>query len=316
VAKYGDTALHFASRGGHVEMMRFLLSAEGGAAEAEAKNNDGHTPFHVAAQFGQIEAMRYLLGAEVGVDREATDANNATALHLAIVNKREEAVQYLLSAEVGANAAAVAKYGDTALHFASRGGHVQAIEALASLGASPDPDDDQGAKLLRIAGSRCEGVDEVERTAATVVALRAIGCKPGPEAKLLVDNEEVDCQHCFGPMQQCEGQVLATDPLLANTDLSNVVALRGKVAVCRRGKVLLTEKAKRAAAAGAIALICALTEDKLFRPFIGQGECSIPVLMVRSSDEARLLAASLAVLDLTTKEPETEPEPEPELEPE
>jgi hypothetical protein len=88
----------------------------------------------------------------------------------------------LLSAEGGAEVEAKDSDGRAALHWATMAGQVEAVEALVEAGASLDPDGDQGAQLLGMAGQHCDGEDATERKAATVAALRRLGVGGGQRA--------------------------------------------------------------------------------------------------------------------------------------
>jgi hypothetical protein len=119
-------------------------------------------------------------------------------------------------------------------------------------------------------------------------------------ATLTVDGKPLGCTFCFGPTRQCKAdKLVVTQPLLADADLDNARALRGRVALCRRGAAPLMSKEQRAAAAGARALICVNVADTLTVSVNIPAMGSIPMVMVRPSDEARLLASSSVVLHTT-----------------
>ena len=73
----GQTALHWAARGGHAAAVEALLRA---GAQVGARDGADATPLHSAAQGGHAAAVEALLraGAQVG----ATDRNGKTALDL------------------------------------------------------------------------------------------------------------------------------------------------------------------------------------------------------------------------------------------
>lgn len=90
----GYTALHYASRNGHLEMCRELLSH---GAEVNAKTRSGQaTSLHRAATQGHVRVVELLLksGAEVNVQ----DADGLTALHRAIDAPNSDLVCKLLAA--------------------------------------------------------------------------------------------------------------------------------------------------------------------------------------------------------------------------
>ena len=78
-------------------------------------------------------------------------------------------------------------------------------------------------------------------------------------ASLRVGGERVACALGDRPSDQpalsYSGAVVAAEPPLADAELTNAAALAGSVALARRGGCSDTEKAERAAAAGAVALL-------------------------------------------------------------
>ena len=81
-SKTGCTALHFAIKSGHHELVRLLIKAD---ADVSARDNQKNTPLHHAAYKNDYELVRILLanGAEVDVK----DNNSATPLYLCRKNK-------------------------------------------------------------------------------------------------------------------------------------------------------------------------------------------------------------------------------------
>jgi len=79
------------------------------------------------------------------------------------------------------------------------------------------------------------------------------------------------------------------DPVLADSDLTNADAIKGNVAIVRRGVVKFSDKAERCVAAGAVAVIIVNTEDTAFAPSGDFDEFSVPVVGVASSTADLLL---------------------------
>ena len=90
------------------------------------------------------------------------------------------------------------------------------------------------------------------------------------------------------------GAVVATDPARAEAALTNVADLRSKLALTVRGECAFTEKADRAAEAGAVALIVVNNKpgDVPCNPAAPGEYGSVPVLGVSASVGARLAAAA------------------------
>jgi len=63
----GKTALHEASRWGHVPVIQFLLDNK---AEIESKTVEGSTALHLAARFGQDDAVNFLVSKGANIDAQ------------------------------------------------------------------------------------------------------------------------------------------------------------------------------------------------------------------------------------------------------
>jgi hypothetical protein len=118
---------------------------------------------------------------------------------------------------------------------------------------------------------------------------------PGPgdtTNKLLLDGEPIRFVLGDRPREAPElryrGRVVATQPSLANEDLTNAAELSGAVAVAQRGDCAMHEKTNRAAAAGAVAMLLVDTDNDLDTPYTEE-PWPIPVLMVPASAAEALL---------------------------
>ena len=89
---HGDTALMFASLGGHLEIVKLLV--EHGAAI----NQDGWAPLHYAAFEGHPDVVKFLIFK--GADKNALAPNLYSPLMLAARNGRLEAARALLVEDV------------------------------------------------------------------------------------------------------------------------------------------------------------------------------------------------------------------------
>ena len=104
--------LHFASQGGHVEVVKTLLAAE---AEVNKANKYGNTPLSMASRNGHLEVVQALLGADAEVNKANKYGN--TPLSMASRNGHLEVVKALLGAEADVNKANNCRV--TPLHWAS-----------------------------------------------------------------------------------------------------------------------------------------------------------------------------------------------------
>ncbi|PMD57091.1 ankyrin, partial [Hyaloscypha bicolor E] len=88
----GNTALHYASENGHLEVVRVLIERGAGI---DGRNKRGETPSHLAiANAHSLQVLQYL--EEMGADLEMTNGNEETHLHLAAAGHNLKIVQYLV----------------------------------------------------------------------------------------------------------------------------------------------------------------------------------------------------------------------------
>jgi ankyrin repeat protein len=110
--RYGTTALHCASREGHVQVFKELVEH---GADIEAKDNHDWTPLHCAAFYDRLAVVVELLS--------PTDSNGTTTT---VLGKRKSR---------GADTEAKEYEGDTPLHLAGLRGHLPVVKALLAVGA-------------------------------------------------------------------------------------------------------------------------------------------------------------------------------------
>lgn len=90
---YGWTALMYALKGGHDDIIKLLVDA---GANVRLKNNDEESALHIAAKYGRTASTELLL--EAGADITTYDATGRTPLYRAIENKQADIIE-LLQAE-------------------------------------------------------------------------------------------------------------------------------------------------------------------------------------------------------------------------
>jgi hypothetical protein len=97
----------------------------------------------------------------------------------------------------------------------------------------------------------------------------------------------------FGaPAGGCDSRMaVCAEPLRADAALTNSASLSGCVAVIERGGVSFVQKARRAQAAGATAVLFVNTDEELFviGGEDGDDDITLPVVMVRASDGAAFM---------------------------
>lgn len=113
--------------------------------------------------------------------------------------------------------------------------------------------------------------------------------------------EEVECMHAlFGKVGEVDGMLVWAQPDTAHEDLHNLTQLCGNIAMVRRDpaderhRTGFVDKAFRAVAAGARAVVVVNTSDQLLAPWIWTNDLcdahqvKVPVVCVRACDEETL----------------------------
>jgi ankyrin repeat protein len=132
-----------ATRSGDLEKVKSLVAADPGAVNARDAN--GRTPLHWACRGGKLEMLDYL--AEKGADVNARDRNGTAPLHWAAVSGSAPFVRLLLERRAEPSAADAS--GDTPLNLAAGRGLMEAGGLLLDAGARLDTAGDKGLVLLQ-----------------------------------------------------------------------------------------------------------------------------------------------------------------------
>ena len=146
-AKYGLTALMFAAREGHIDIVRLLLDR---GANINAINDYERTALMWAANTGHTDVVRLLL--DRGANINAVDGDGDTALMSASESGHTYTVRLLL--DRGANINAINGNGDTVLIGAAKIGHADTVRLLLKMGANPDHVNRHGNTALKLARRR------------------------------------------------------------------------------------------------------------------------------------------------------------------
>lgn len=151
----GNTILMIATRFGHRDMVRLLLSRK---ADVRRRSPAGDTALMMASLNGDVRIMEDLVQAGAQINQEGW-----TPLHYAAFEGKSDAARYLLAK--GADKNAVAPNGYTPLMIAARNGKADVAKLL--LYEDPDVNfrTDSGLTALRIANERgmTELVDLLKR---------------------------------------------------------------------------------------------------------------------------------------------------------
>ena len=124
--KKGITALEWAARMGHTEVVKALL--DNNANVNVRRSTDGITPLHIAAQEGRTEVVKLLLDNNADVNARCTD-NGSTPVYIAAHNGHSEAAKLLLDHNADVNVKKP-KTRITPLYTAARGGHTEVVKLL------------------------------------------------------------------------------------------------------------------------------------------------------------------------------------------
>jgi ankyrin repeat protein len=134
----GDTALHYAAREGHKELVELLIA-----------NGAEITTVHIAAFLGDLRQVEVFL--KKGIDVKDKDTAEYTALHFAARGRQREVIELLIAQ--GANVNAKDQQGQTALHYAAEAGDMGIVEFLIARDAEVNAKDQHNyTPLHRAAG--------------------------------------------------------------------------------------------------------------------------------------------------------------------
>ncbi|XP_068084462.1 alpha-latrotoxin-Lt1a-like [Anabrus simplex] len=122
----GFPALHLAAKRGHLEMVRYLVTASG--CPRGVLDEEGWTLLHTAAQWDQTEVLRYLI-CECKVPPEVQCFESGTALHVAAHYGSLNVVMYLVE-ECHIHPVVEDKGSITPLQACIREGHTEVMNFL------------------------------------------------------------------------------------------------------------------------------------------------------------------------------------------
>jgi len=124
--KKGITALEWAARMGHTEVVKLLL--DNNAKVNVSRPTDGCTPLFIAAQQGHAEVVKLLLDNRADVNASRTD-DGTTPLFMAAQARHTEVVKLLLDNKADVNASRT-EDGATPLYYAAQEGHTEVVKLL------------------------------------------------------------------------------------------------------------------------------------------------------------------------------------------
>ena len=119
----GGTPLHTAARGGHLEVIKFLIA---NGADVNARRKDGESAVSEAVFNGHIDAARFLIASGANINNVGAEGH--TPLHWAALHGNVDAATLLM--ERGAEVTIKDKDGRTPVQCAFVSGHIPVVERL------------------------------------------------------------------------------------------------------------------------------------------------------------------------------------------
>ena len=120
----GWTALHFSSRNGSFEIVKYLINM---GIDINLKTKHGMNCLHIATHYGHLNLCKALIN-EYNVDVQLPDNNGWTALHFSPRNGSYEIVKYFIN--MGIDIKLKVKHGINCLHIAANQGHLNLCKTL------------------------------------------------------------------------------------------------------------------------------------------------------------------------------------------
>ncbi|XP_067653167.1 putative ankyrin repeat protein RF_0381 [Haliotis asinina] len=145
----GNNILHIACRGGHVEMVKYVLSQS--MADINSRGWKTFTPVMVAAGKGRKEVVEFLVSK--GADINTSNRAGKNILHLACRAENVELVKYILSKNM-ADINSRDKKQMTPILIAAMEGHEEVVQLLVNEGAKVSLRDKKANNILHLA---CRG---------------------------------------------------------------------------------------------------------------------------------------------------------------
>ncbi len=143
----GSTALFWSIPEGHIDIVKLLITK---GADIQAKQNDGTTLLHIAAAFGQTEIAELLI--DKGLDPNTKQNEWLTPLVYAVLRGHRDVVELLL--DRGADPNQKNRMGMTALHEVATHGQKEIVMLLLDNGADFNVTDSSDRTPLHLASNQ------------------------------------------------------------------------------------------------------------------------------------------------------------------
>ncbi|XP_067650441.1 ankyrin repeat domain-containing protein 50-like isoform X1 [Haliotis asinina] len=154
----GNNILHVACIGGHLEMVKYVLSHD--PMEIRSRGQYGRTPVLLAAEKGHRDVFDLLVSK--GDDVSSTDDDGNNILHMACIGGQVDMVQYVLSLNI-VDINSKGQHGRTPVMFAAEKGHMDVFDLLVREKADASLVDDDSNNIFHVAciGGQAEMVKHV-----------------------------------------------------------------------------------------------------------------------------------------------------------
>jgi ankyrin repeat protein len=136
--------IHEAAQKGDLVSVRAIIDNNSEAVHSTDK--EGRTPLHLASRGAHLEVIRYLV--DKGADVNALDNNHAAPLHSLANRDHSEGIEFLLSK--GADIDIIDYERHTALHYTAMNNQLEAAALLVQKGAGLEIKDDYGRTPLLV----------------------------------------------------------------------------------------------------------------------------------------------------------------------
>ncbi|XP_046543611.1 palmitoyltransferase AKR1-like [Haliotis rubra] len=158
VDNYGRNVLHWACTGGHVSMVKYLLSQ--GSVDINGRARGRVTPLMIATMTGHGDVVELLVC--MGANVSHVDDHHNNVLHYASTSGHAKIVKYIVSKDtVDVNSRG--RFGRTPLMLAANAGRITVFDQLMWKGGLTRLVDDNGYNILHLAslGGRVEMVKHI-----------------------------------------------------------------------------------------------------------------------------------------------------------